>query len=167
MSRWQDARSRARAWVVDHAPLPLLTNAHEVGISVALMLVALPLLGGAEGPPSIHQKVEPWMAIGWAWTLVASGFLTLWGLFGHRPRLEWAGQLFAGWGLSFYALALVLATGRQGFLASAIFGVLGLVSWWRAWKITNAPLVQARLVKAARAAHQWLHAARTIERGRP
>lgn len=146
--------------MVGHVPIPLLTNAHEVGISVVLMIVAAPLLGGADGPPSIHQQVPPALAIGWAWLLLLSGALTLWGLFANRPRMEWAGQLFMGHGLTFYALALVLGAGWEGFLASSIFGILGLVSWWRAWKITHAPLIHARLVSAARSAHELAHSMR-------
>lgn len=165
-SRWRQARRDFRAWVINHAPIPLLTHAHEVGISVALAVVALPLLGGADGPPSIHQQVYHWVAVGWAWALLASGFLTIVGLFTNRPRLEWAGQLFTGHSLTFYAFALVLGAGRDGILASSIFGILGLVSYWRSFKITHAPLVQARLLSAARSAHELVHAGRKASEAR-
>lgn len=155
-----DLLQRLRVWVVGHAPIPLLTHAHEVGISVVLAIVAAPLLGGAAGPPSIHQQVYNWVAIGWAWVLLVSAVLTIWGLFSNRTRLEWAGQLFMGHGLTFYAFALIFSAGWDGLLASSIFGILGLVSWWRAFKITNAPLIAARLALAVRSAKGLKTAAR-------
>lgn len=163
-SYWRAARRESRAWLIGHAPLPLLTHAHEVGLSVALAIVAMPLLGGAKGPPSIHQQVTNWVAIGWAWCLLVSAILTIWGLFANRPRMEWAGQLFMGYGLTFYAAALAFGAGWDGFRASTIFGILGLVSFWRAFKIVNATLVQARLAEAARYAQELSHAVRTAHR---
>lgn len=162
--RWSDRAQRFHMWVIDHAPIPLLTHAHEVGISVVLVIVSAPLLGGASGPPSIHQQVYNWVAIGWAWALLIGAVLTLVGLFGSRPRMEWAGQLFMGHGLSFYALALVLGAGWEGFLASSIFGILGLVSYWRSYKISHAPLVHYRLVQEARNAHEVAHVQRSLNR---
>lgn len=162
--QWRDTQVRLRAWVIDRAPLPLLTNAHEAGIAVALMIVAVPLLSGEPPPPSVHHQVPGWIAAAWAWLLMASGFLTLWGLFTNRARMEWAGQNFMGHALTFYAVALVIRAGWDGFLASSIFGVLGLVSWWRAYKITHAPMVQARLVREAREAHRDVHASRRGKR---
>lgn len=155
-----------RARIVDRAPLPLLTHAHEVGLSIALLVIALPLLGGDPAPPSIHSQVPEAMATFWAWALVGGSVLTIWGLFANRPRVEWGGQLWLGYALTFYALALVWGAGAAGFLASAVFGVLGLVSWWRAFKITSAAQVQHRLVQAARHAHETATVERTIRRNR-
>lgn len=154
-----------RARVVDRAPTPLLTHAHEVGIAVALAIVALPLVASSATPPeSIHSQVPRALALFWAWSLLLSSAATLWGLFRHRPRAEWAGQLFMGYGLSFYALALVFGAGWQGVLVSAIFGVLGVTSWWSAFKISSAPQVQHRLIREARYAHEAAHVTRLVKR---
>jgi hypothetical protein len=144
-----------------------LTHAHEVGIAVALMFVAAPIVLGAVPPESIHAQTPGGLAAAWAWTLTLSGLATIWGLFRHRPRMEWAGQLFMGYGLTFYALALVAYTGVNGFLASAIFGVLGLVSWWRSFKISSAPQVQHRLIRESRSASELAHHQRMSPRRRP
>ena len=149
---------RARIWVVDRVPLPLLTHAHEAGLAIALGMVATPfVLGIAPGPQSVHSQVPFPIALVWAWTLVVSAVLTLWGLFRTAPRAEWAGQLFTGYGLTFYSLAIIWGNGVNGFLAASTFACLGIVAWWRSFQISNAPLVQHRLVAEARTAHELAH----------
>ena len=121
-----------RARIVDHVPLPLLTHAHEAGIAVSMMLVSAPLLNGrARVPESIHDQLPQAIAISWAWGMMAGSILTLVGLFFHRPRAEWAGQLILGHVLIFYVIALVANVGVKGWVTSCVFLVIGLVSWWR------------------------------------
>lgn len=160
-----------RARVVDRVPLTMLTHAHEVGIAVALILVGFPYaMGGQPKPDSVHSQVPHFLAVGWSWSLLLGGTLTLVGLFANRPRAEWGGQLWLGYALTFYAGALIAKAGWSGFLAASIFGVLGAVSWWRSFKITNQGYVQHRLVREARDAHEKAIAERTIRenrKGRP
>jgi len=157
-------RKHWRARIVDAAPLAFLTHAHEAGIAVALLIVAAPLLGGGMfGPESVHSQVPAFMAVTWAWCLVAGAWLTIRGLVAFRPRMEWAGQITLGWALAFYALALAWTLQPAALLAGAVFGVLGVVSWWRSFKITSQPYVQYRLLREARAAHRQAELERTIQ----
>jgi len=159
-------RKHFRAWVVDHVPIALLTHAHEAGIAVVLIIVSGPLLGGNATPETIYSQVPPWMSAFWAWGLMAGGVLTIYGLIAFRPRAEWAGQLILGYALTFYALALIVGGGAKAFVASAVFGVLGLVSWWRSFKITSQAYVQHRLVLEAKAAHEQVELERLIREDR-
>jgi len=155
-----------RARVVDRVPLALLTHAHEAAIAVTLLIVAFPLISGIQGTASIHEKVDPFIAGAWAWALLAGSFLTLWGLLAFRPRAEWSGQMILGYALTFYAFAIAWGAGVQGLVTSSIFGILGVVSWWRSFKLTSQPYIQYRLNQAALAAYQQAEAERVIREGR-
>jgi len=148
--RTDDWRKR----VVDRAPIPFLTQAHEVFLAVALLVIGTGLLVSPVAPQSVHSRVPFWMSNGWAFCLFAGSVLTLWGLFANRPRMEWGGQLLLGWGTFFYAVAILTGPPlSQGGVSGLVFLGVALVSWWRAFKITSMPFIQHRLTQAAREAH--------------
>lgn len=147
-------RAKWRRWLVDRAPLPLLTHAHEAFLAVAVFIIGGGLIVGDVRPGSVSSQVPGWINLGWAWALFAGSAFTLWGLFQDRPRMEWAGQMLLGWGSAFYSLALASAVPfSQGGVNVLIFAGLALVSWWRSFKITSIALIQQRLTDAAREAH--------------
>lgn len=149
---WRTTEWRKR--VIDRAPIPLLTQAHEVFLAVALLIIGAGLAFGPVNPESVVSRVPEWMSQGWALTLFTGSVLTLWGLFGNRPRLEWGGQLLLGWGTFFYAVAILTGPPlAQGAVSGSVFLGVAFVSWWRSFKITSAPLLQYRLTRAAREAH--------------
>lgn len=152
--------------MVDHAPIPLLTHAHEVFLAVAVFFIGAGLLAGDVRPGSVSESVPDWINTGWAWFLFTGSCLTLWGLFQHRPRMEWAGQMLLGWGCFFYTWAIALNISlAQGGVVTVIFGGLSVVSWWRAWKITNAAPIQARLAVESLAAGRRIVNERGDRRG--
>jgi len=143
-----------RARVVDKTPVTMLTHAYEVLVATALVIMGTGLVLDLVNQSSVHRQVPGWMAEAWGWSLFLGSGLTLWGLFGMKPRTEWAGQMLTGWATFFYSLAL--ATGvplREGGVATAIFLAIALTAWWRAFKITSAAYIQHRLTLAAREAH--------------
>lgn len=142
----------ARRWTVDHAPLPLLTHAHEVFLAGTVVLLGGALVLGGVQPGSVHSEVPHWMATGWGWSLLAGGILTLIGVFSTAPhggpRTEWAGQLLIGWGCMFYSAALYLSGPfEQVGVASGIFLGLSAVSFWRAFKITSERHIAHRMAR--------------------
>lgn len=140
--------------MVDHVPLPLLTHAYETTVALVLMGIALPVVSGGIARTSIHAEVPGWLALMWGWALLGGALLTLWGLFTFRPRLEWGGQLFLGYSLSFYAAAIALNTDwDRGGVSVLVFGGLGAVAFWRTFKVTSQSYVQHRLMEEARRAH--------------
>lgn len=143
-----------RARVVDGVPLPLLTHAHELAIATVLLVLGAPALLGLlpnQGTPG--DPLPPHMWEVWGVTMVVSTLLTFWGVFRSRPRKEWAGQLLAGYGLSFWSVVYGVASHGRGWPSVTVFGILALVSFWRAFKITSQPFIQHRLASAARDAH--------------
>lgn len=143
-----------RRWIIDHAPIPLLTHAHELFLSGAVFLIGMALVFGDVAPGSVTSQVPAWQSNLWALTLFIGSGLTIWGLFGNRPRLEWSGQILLGYGCAFYAAALAIGIPlNQSGVVFAIYTGLSAVSFWRAFNITSAPLVQKRLTLAARHAH--------------
>lgn len=161
MNRHATPRGTWRARVVDAVPLPFLTHAYETAVAVVLCFIALPVVSGGVAATSIHAEVPGWMAVAWGCGLFAGAAMTLLGLFTHRPRLEWAGQLFLGYALTFYAAAITLnAPWDRGGVSVLVFGGLGVTAWWRAFKIASAPYVQYRLNREARAVHVQTAAAR-------
>jgi hypothetical protein len=155
LARFRAHNIRVRIWVADHAPLPLLTHAHEVFIAVAMVIIGGGLVFGDVRPGSVHSTVPEWLADAWAWSMLGGGILTLVGMFGVRPkgkpqpRLEWAGQLLLGYGCAFYTVALLHADFNQTAVAGLVFGGLSLVSFWRSWKITSEPFIRHRTAREA------------------
>lgn len=142
--RWLALRVAA----VERVPLPFLTNAHELALAGALILLGAALLLQEAQPGSVVSQVPPWMVTGWSLMLLAGGVFTVWGVFRNRTRREWAGQVFTGWGCAFYAFAVGISIPfSQGAVVVLVFSLLAVVSWWRAFKITMAPWVQMRLAK--------------------
>jgi hypothetical protein len=144
-----------RIWVVDHAPLPLLTHAHEVFLAAAMVIIGGGLVFGDVRPGSVHSSVPAWLADAWGYGILAGGILTLLGMFGFRrwltpqPRMEWAGQLLLGYSCGFYTVALLHADFNSTAVAGLVFGGLALVSFWRSWKITSEPYIRHRLAREA------------------
>lgn len=140
--------------MVDHLPLPLLTHAYEVGLSVVFALLALPALDGRIASSSIHAAFPYWMAQAWAVALLVSAVGTLLGLFFHRPRLEWLGQNWMGWTLTVYGLAILIAARNKdsAVIVGAVFLTLGAIGFLRSFKVTSAPYIQYRLAKEAQEA---------------
>lgn len=143
-SRWH----AARRWTVDNVPLPFLTNAHELALGAAFILLGSALLVQEARPGSVVSQVPEWMVVGWSLALLAGGLLTWWGVFRGRTRREWSGQLLTGYGCAFYALAVGISLPfREGAAIILVFTLLSVVSFWRAFKITMAPYIQARLAR--------------------
>lgn len=140
-----------RKWVIDHAPLALLSHAYELVVAVVLGVLAVPILFGSVEPASIHAALPLWMARVWAWGLFVSAVLTVVGLYRPRqPRIEWVGQILMGTTLSLYSLAIFAEVGMtRGGLPGAVFGVLGALGGWRAFKVTCRDLIQDRLTREA------------------
>lgn len=137
-----------RERIICRAPMPLLTQAHEVFIAVAVFLIGLGMIFGPVRPESVAGQVPHLISVGWAWDLFAGSAFTLWGLFRNYPRAEWSGQMFLGWGAGFYTVAIFLNVPFDlGAVVGGIFAALALVSWWRAFKISSAPYIQKRLVE--------------------
>lgn len=154
------------AWrikVVDGVPLPLLTHAHELAISLVILSMGVPAMLGiipGQGTPADPLPFPMWEV--WGGGMTASAVLTNWGIFRNRPRMEWSGQMLAGWGLFFWTWVLLVFLGPGSFITLLVFLTMAFVSWWRAFKITSAPYIQHRLTEAAREAHVRA----TEERGR-
>lgn len=142
--------------MVDHAPLPLLTNPHEVALAVALLAIGMGLLVGDLNPASVTAQVPPLIRDGWAWFLFVGSLLTIGGVFGPHPRAEWLGQLLLGWGSAFYAVAVLLSAGIEvGGVVASVFTAVAFVSFFQAFKITSSGFVAYRLtVEAAKTAAQ-------------
>lgn len=144
--RWHALRRRT----IEHVPLPFLTNAHELALGGALILLGAALLVQEARPGSVVSQVPQWMVYAWSVALLAGGLFTWWGVFRGRTRREWAGQLLTGYGCAFYALAVGTAVPFQdAAVVVLVFALLSAVSFWRAFKITMAPYVQARLAREA------------------
>jgi hypothetical protein len=138
----------SRRWTIEHVPLPFLTNAHELALGAALILLGAALLLQEAQPGSVVSQVPQWMVTGWSLFLLAGGVLTWVGVFFGRSRREWSGQLLTGYGCAFYALAVGVAIPfKDGAAVVLIFALLSIVSFWRAFKITMTPYVQARLAR--------------------
>lgn len=145
---WHARVHAGRRWLIDRAPLPLLTKAHEIALSIALVIIGVALVLEEAQPGSVTSQVPHWVALIWAWAILLGGVATLWGIFGSRTRIEWFGQTATGHGCAFYSLAVATALPlRTGFVVVMIFAVLALVSWWRAFKLTMMPYVQERLAR--------------------
>lgn len=140
-----------RRWVINHAPIVLLTQAYELVVSFVLMLVAIPILGGRVEPASIHAQLPLWMVTVWAAGMLAGSMGTLVGLFLPRfPRIEWAGQILLGMTLALYAVAIFAEVGvHRGGLPCIVFATLGWLGLWRAFKISCQDLIEERLTREA------------------
>lgn len=142
--RWHAAR---RA-VIKRAPLPLLTNSHEVALAGALAVIGVALVLQEARPNSVTSQVPHWMVLTWAWSVLLGGLTTIYGVFARRMRWEWAGQIATGHGCGFYALAVATSVSfRVGGVIVVVFLMLSIVSHWRAFKITMMPYVQERLAR--------------------
>lgn len=144
-----------RQRVVDAVPLPLLTRPHELTIAAIIFVLGFPaLLGLLPGQQHPDNPIPPWLWGGWGFAMTVASVFTIWGVFSNRVRMEWAGQLLAGYGLAFFAAVI----GRLGGLAETyptvlVFMLMAIVSWWRCFKLKSASYVQYRLTRAARRAH--------------
>jgi hypothetical protein len=156
---WTVVRRRRldiRMWVVDHAPVALLTHAHEVAVALVLLVMGVPAAMGAL-PGQGEAGIPSWAWHLWSWALILGAGGTIVGLFTSRPRAEWVGQMLAGWGLGLFAYRLAFLGLQYTYPTVLTFAVLASVSWWRAWKITSVALVQHRLTRAAREAHRQVY----------
>lgn len=148
LSRIADRWHASRRWMIENVPLPFLTNAHELALGGALILLGVALLAQEAQPGSVISQVPRWMVTGWSLALLFGGVFTWWGVFRGRTRREWAGQLLTGYGCAFYALAVGISIPfKDGAVVVFVFSLLSLVSFWRAFKITMAPYVQERLAR--------------------
>lgn len=145
-----------RMWVIDRVPVPFLTQAHELAISVVLLVLAVPAILGLL-PGQRDAGVPDWAWRSWAATMIVSATFTWWGLLRNRPRVEWIGQLAAGWGLALFSFRLATLGLEYTYPTVLTFLTLATVSWWRAFKITSVALVQHRLTAAAREAHRRVY----------
>lgn len=145
-----------RMWVVDHVPVAFLTQAHELAIALVVLSLAVPAVLGAL-PGQGVAGVPGWAWQAWGWSTIVGATSTWYGALRSRPRVEWAGQLVTGWSLSLFAIRLTTLGLAATYPTVSVFLVLAVVSWWRAFKITNVALVQHRLTRAAREAHIRLY----------
>lgn len=142
--RWHAVRVAA----IERVPLPFLTNAHELALAGALILLGAALLLQGAQPGSVVSQVPRWMVTGWSLALLGGGALTTWGVFLGRTRREWAGQLLTGYGCAFYALAVgVSVPFATAAVVVFVFAVLSVASFWRAFRISMTPWVQMRLAR--------------------
>lgn len=148
MSEW-------RKRVVDGVPLPFLTRPHELTIAGVLAVVGAPALFGAlPGQDSPYNPIPDPLWHGWGGWMVLAAVLTIVGVFTNRVRMEWTGQLLAGYGLVFFSAILASLGGlRDTYPTVLVFVLLAMVSWWRCFKLSSASYVQYRLARAARYAH--------------
>lgn len=127
--------AKLRAKVIERAPMALLTNAHEIALAVGLFFFALPLIA-TDSPPRISTAAI------WPLLVAISGVATVYGVVKHKARFEWAGQLITGWTLAFYAFFVIL---DHGGYSAAVWILFAVASWWKAFRISSAVLVQKRL----------------------
>lgn len=140
----------SRRWTIEHVPLPFLTNAHELALAAALTVLGVALLVQEARPGSVVSSVPDWMVWTWSAAILVGGVATWLGVFGKRQRTEWVGQIMAGHGCGFYALAVgTHAEPKDSLVVVLVFTMLSVVSHWRAFKIIMAPYVQARLAREA------------------
>jgi len=143
-SRWH----AGRRWIIEHVPLPFLTNAHEMALAAVLSVVGAALLVQEARPESVVSQVPFWTVTVWASLLIAGGVCTLAGISMERLRTEWVGQVCTGWGCWFYSAAVFTKLElKDSIVVGSVFFVLGMVSHWRAFKIIMAPYVQTRLAR--------------------
>lgn len=156
---WADVRRHrlsVRMWLVDHAPVALLTHAHEVAVALVLLAMGVPAALGAL-PGQGATGIPSWAWSLWSGAMIAGALGTIGGLFTARPRWEWTGQMLAGWGLALFAYRLAFLGLEYTYPTVLTFTILASVSWWRAWKITGVALVQHRLTREAREAHRQVY----------
>jgi hypothetical protein len=135
-------------------PRPLLTQAYELVVSFVLMLVGITILGGRIEPASVHASLPLWMVDAWAAGMFIGSVTTIVGLFlqVRIPRVEWSGQVLLGTTLILYAIAIWAEVGlHRGGLAMAVFGALGGLGVWRAFKISCHDVIDERLTREATA----------------
>lgn len=150
-----ETRGQWRKRVVDGVPLPFLTRPHELTISLVLAVLGVPaLLGILPGQGSPGDPIPFWVWHGWGAVMGLASGLTIWGVFTSRVRMEWTGQLLAGYGLAFFVGILASLGGFLNTYPTILtFTLMALVSWWRCFKLSSASYVQYRLTRAARHAH--------------
>lgn len=154
-----------RAKIVDRVPVPFLTSAHELFLGFACAVIGVAVVVQEARPGSITSQVPAWMVAFWGWSILLGGSTTWVGIFRPWPRIEWSGQLLIGYGCAFYSTAVGTALPfAQGAVVVVVFGGLAATSWWRSFKITSQPLVQARLNREAIKAGQRVHQERRMAR---
>lgn len=141
-----------RARVIDAAPVGFLTRSHELAVSLLLAALGAPALLDLL-PGQSRAGIPLWEFQAWGGAMVLSGALTWWGVLRNRPRAEWGGQIIAGWALAYFVGILASLSFTATLPSIITFGLLAVVSWWRAFKITSAAFVQHRLIREARDAH--------------
>lgn len=155
MLKWMSGRGDWRRRIVDAVPLPFLTRPHELAIALVLLVLGVPALMGLL--PSQEHPLNPvpfWVWRGWGATMTGASVATIVGVFTNRVRMEWSGQLLAGYGLVFFTGILVALAGfSQTYPTVLVFLILAVVSWWRCFKLSSASYIQHRLTQAARHAH--------------
>lgn len=134
--------------VLDRLPMALLTQAYELVVSLALVVIAIPVVAGQVEPTSIHAAVRPTMATIWGVTLLVGAALTVAGLLiPKRPRLEWSGQILMGISLLLYGIAVLNLAVPGSSVGGVVFTALGGLALWRAFKISFRNVIHERLAR--------------------
>jgi hypothetical protein len=119
--------------------LEITTGRHpfQVAIVAACPLSALLIIIGGVNPPSLERILGPQYVTLWLAVLVASGALTLVGIWWRHP-LGWGIMVESGglFGLAtattVYCTAIGIQSGLRGLASGMLIFAIAVACWWRA-----------------------------------